>query len=87
MKDIVKIDPAAAIIVASHSTLSGVSMGTLTVRITDAQGFLHDILLSAIYVPGLGFGFFPGCSYGNGAGTYSFRSKTEHTMRRLHVRF
>ena len=54
MKDIVKLDPPATIVVAGHNTLRGVSMGTLAVRVTDAQGFLHDMLLPAMNVPGLG---------------------------------
>ena len=29
-------------------------MGTLTVRVTDAQGFFHSMLLPAMNVPGLG---------------------------------
>ena len=53
MKYIVKLDPPATIVVAGHSTLKRVSMGTLTVRVTDAQGFLHDMLLPAMNVPGL----------------------------------
>ena len=60
MKNIVKLDPSATIVVASHRTLSRVSMGTLTVRVTDSQGFLHDILLSAMNVPGLGRRLFSG---------------------------
>ena len=54
MKDIVKLDPPATIVVVGHSTLRVVSMGTFTVRVTDAQGFLHDMLLPAMNVPGLG---------------------------------
>ena len=53
MKDIVKVDPSAKIFVADHSTFRGVSMGTLTVRVIDAQGFLHDMLLPAMDVPWL----------------------------------
>ena len=60
MKDIVKLDPPATIVVAGHSTLRGVSMGTLTVCVTDAQGFLHDMLLPAMNVPGLGRHLFLG---------------------------
>ena len=52
MKDRVKLDPPATIVVASHRTLSGVSMVTLTVRATDAQGFVHHML--AMNVPGRG---------------------------------
>ena len=52
MKDIVKLDPPATIVITNHSTLSGVSMGTLTIRVTDAQNFLPDMLLPAINVPG-----------------------------------
>ena len=48
MKDSVKLDSSATIVVAGHSTPRGVSMGTLTVRVTDAQGFLHDKLLPVI---------------------------------------
>ena len=54
MKDIVKLDPPATIVVAGHSMLKEVSMGTLTVHVTDAQGFLHDMLLPAMNVPELG---------------------------------
>ena len=54
MKDIVKIDPLETIVVDGHSMLSGVNMGTLTVRVTDTQDFLHDMLLPAMNVPGLG---------------------------------
>ena len=60
MKDIVKLDPPATIVVAGHNTLRGVSMGTLTVRVTDAQGFLHDMLLPAMNMPGLGRHLFSG---------------------------
>ena len=60
MKDIMKLDPPATIVVAGHSTLRGVSMGTLIVRVTDAQGFLHDMLLPAMNVPGLGRHLFLG---------------------------
>ena len=54
MKDIVKLDQPTMILVAGHSTLTGVSIGTLTVRVSDAQGFLHGMLLSTMNVPGLG---------------------------------
>ena len=54
MKDIVKLNPPATIVVAGHSTRSGVSMDTLSVRVTDTEGFLHEIMLPAINVPGLG---------------------------------
>ena len=54
MKNSVKLNPPTMIAVAGHSTLSGVSMGTLTLRVTDTQGFLHEMLLPAINVPGLG---------------------------------
>ena len=60
MKDTVKLDLPARIVVASHSTLRGVSFGTLTVRVTDAQGFLHDMLLPAMNVPELGRYIFSG---------------------------
>ena len=60
MKSIVKLDSPATIVVAGHSTLRGVSMGTLTVRVTDAQGFRHDMLLAAMNVPGLGRHLFLG---------------------------
>ena len=60
MKDIVKLGPPAMIVVAGHSTLRGASMGTLTVRVTDAQGFLLDMLRPAINVPGLGRHLFSG---------------------------
>ena len=35
-------------------------MGTLTIPITDTQGFLHDMLLPAMNVPGLSRHQFPG---------------------------
>ena len=54
MKDIVKLDPLASIVVAGHSTPSGVYMATFTVRVTGAQGFLHDMLLPVMNVPRLG---------------------------------
>ena len=57
-----KLDPPATIVVASPNTLRGVSKGTLTVRITDAQRFLHDMLLPAMNVPGLGCHLFSGGS-------------------------
>ena len=60
MKDIVKLDPPATIVVAGHSTLREVSMGTLTVHVTDAQGFFLDMLLSAMKKPGLGRHLFSG---------------------------
>ena len=53
-KDIVKLDPPVAIIVAGQNTLRGVNIGTLTVRVADAQGVLRDILFPAMNVPGLG---------------------------------
>ena len=59
MKNIVKLDPPATIVVAGHSTLSGISMGTLIVRVTDVQGFLHDLLLPAMNVPRLSRHLFP----------------------------
>ena len=48
-----KLDPPATIVVAGHGTLRGVGMGTLTVRVTDGQGLLLDMLLPAKNVPGL----------------------------------
>ena len=54
MKDIVKLDLPATIVIAGHSTLSGVSMGTLTVRVTDGQTFFLDMVLPAIIVLRLG---------------------------------
>ena len=39
MKDIVKLDPSAKTVVASHSTLRGVSTSTLTVRSRLNKGF------------------------------------------------
>ena len=60
MKNVFKLDPSATIVIAGHSTLSGVSMSTLTVRVTDAQGFLHDMLLPAMNVPRLGRHLFSG---------------------------
>ena len=53
MKGVVKLVPPATIVVVRQSTLRGISMGTLTVRAADAKGFLHDILLPAMNVPGL----------------------------------
>ena len=50
----VKLDPPVMIAVAGHSTFSGVKMGTLAVRVIDGQGFLHDMLLPAMNVPGFG---------------------------------
>ena len=52
-KDIVKLDPSATIVVVGHRTPSEVSMGTLTVRVTNVQCFIHDMLLPAMNVPGL----------------------------------
>ena len=60
MKNIMKLDPPATIVVAGHSTFRGVGVGTLTVCATDAQGFLHDMLLPAINVLGLGRHLFSG---------------------------
>ena len=60
MKDIVKLDPLATIVVASNRTLRGVSMSTLTVRVPNAQSFLHDMILSAMNLPGLGRQLFSG---------------------------
>ena len=54
MENIVKLEPPATIVVAGHSTLSGVSMDILIVRVTDTQGFLHDMLLPVMNVPRLG---------------------------------
>ena len=59
-KNIGKLDPPAALIVAIYSTTSGVGMGPLTVRGTDAQGFLYDILLPVMNVPRLGRHLFSG---------------------------
>ena len=54
------LDPSATIVVASHSTLSGVSMGALIVRVTDTQVFLHNMLLPVINVLGLSRHLFSG---------------------------
>ena len=54
MKDMVKLDPPATIVVTSHSTLSGVSMVAPTVRVTNAPGFLHEILLLTVNMSGFG---------------------------------
>ena len=54
MKDIIKVNSPAMTAIAGHSILSGVSMGTLTVRLTDAQGLIHDMVLPAMNVLGLG---------------------------------
>ena len=35
-------------------------MGTLTVRATDAQGFIHNMLLLTVNVPGFGCHMFSG---------------------------
>ena len=48
MKKIVKLDAPATIIVTGHSTLRGVSMRTPTVRVTNAQGFIYDMLVLAM---------------------------------------
>ena len=53
MKDIMKLDPPATIVVAGHSTLRRASMATLTVRVTNIQGFFHDMLLLVKNVTGL----------------------------------
>ena len=50
-KDIVKFYPPELIVVTGHSTLRGVSMVILAVRVTDAQGFFHDMLLPTMTVP------------------------------------
>ena len=60
MKDIVKLDPPSMTAFAGYTTLRRVSMDTLTVRVIDAQGFLHGMLLPAMNVPGLGRHLFPG---------------------------
>ena len=60
MKDIIKLDPPATIVVTGHSTLRGVSTGTLIVCATNAQGFLHNMLLPAVNVPGLDRHLFSG---------------------------
>ena len=60
IKDIVIHDPPVTVIVAGHSTLSRVSIGTLTVRITGAQGYIHDMLLPAMNMPGLSRQLFSG---------------------------
>ena len=60
MKNIVKLDPPSTIVVAGHSILRGVSMDTLTVRATDAEVILHDILLPVMNVSGLGRHLFSG---------------------------
>ena len=57
MKDIVKVDPLTTIVIAGHKTLSRVTMIILTVRVTDAEHFLH-MLLPAMNVPGLGHHLF-----------------------------
>ena len=54
MKNIVKLEPPAMIVVAGHSTLNGVNTGTLTIRVNDIQGSLHDMLLPAMNISGLG---------------------------------
>ena len=59
MKSTVKLEPPATIVVAGYRTLSGVRMGTLIVRVTDVQDFLHDMLLPAMNTRGLGYHLFP----------------------------
>ena len=54
IKDIVKIDPPATIDIANHSMLSGVGVGTLIIRVTDTEDFLHDMLLPTTSVPEYG---------------------------------
>ena len=60
MKDTAKLDPPATIVVADLNTLRGVSMGTFTVRVTEGQGFLDDMLLPAINLPRIGRHLFSG---------------------------
>ena len=60
LKNIVKLHPLATIVVAGHSTLRGVSIGTFAVRVTNAQDFLHDMLLPAMNMPVLGGHLFSG---------------------------
>ena len=60
MKDIVKLDLPATTVITDHSTPSGVSMGTLSVRVTGVQDFLRDMFLPAVNVPGLSRHLFSG---------------------------
>ena len=53
MKDIVKLDAPTTTIVAGHSMLIRVSMGTLTIRGIDTQGCLHDMMILAMDMSGL----------------------------------
>ena len=64
MKDIMELNPPATIVVAGHSTLSGVSIGTLVVCVIEAQGFFQDMMLSAMNMPGLGRHLFSGRTAG-----------------------
>ena len=49
-----EFDPPVTTVIIGYSTLSRVSMGSLTLHVTDAQGFLYDMLLPAMNVSGLG---------------------------------
>ena len=60
MKDIVKLNPSVTIVVAQHTTPSGVSMGTLIIRVSDIQDLFQDLLLPAMDVPELGSHLFLG---------------------------
>ena len=53
IKITVKLNSSVKIAVTDHSIFSG-SMGTLSVRVANAQDFLHDMVLPAMNVPGLG---------------------------------
>ena len=53
-------DPPATITVAVYSTLRAVSIVTFIICVTDIQGFLHDTLLPALNMPGLGRHLFSG---------------------------
>ena len=53
MKDIVKLNPPVKIAIADRSTLREVDVGTLTVRVTETERLLHEMLLPTMNVPGL----------------------------------
>ena len=59
-------------------------MGTLTVRVTDAQGFLNGMLLPAMNVPGLDrYLFLGGTAALKGVNTVT--SKESHYVDRLKI--
>ena len=58
MKNIMKLD--LTIVIAGYNTPREVSKGTVTVRVTGAQDFLHKTLLPAMNMPGFGRHLFSG---------------------------